>query len=230
MSGVEMQTINGAINELKRFVVEFVDCDTGCVCDEFVIEAADVAGLSSIVNPGGEGIHPAGTYDLTRRSLDELGKRYEILFENACGDARLRSWRVTDELPYKVHTNRELWLMLKGEKPLAVFSERLPSNPDFELIPERFFAPHVEKGLFLVFEGAITDARGAQTRFVFYAKKGEEWRIEAYMLLKRTAIFSGWSEGFERMEGSLLGYEDWQNDAYIEIVFNGRCHGLSCRG
>lgn len=117
--------------------------------------------------------------------------------------------------------------MLKDEKPLAVFCERFPSNPDFELIPERFFAPYVEAGLFVAFECVIADARGAKTRFVLYAKKGEDWRIHAYMLLKKTAIFSGWGEGFERMEGSLLGYEDWQNDAYIEMVFNSRARGHS---
>lgn len=31
---------------------------------------------------------------------------------------------------------------------------------------------------------------------------------------------SGWSEGFERMHGSLLGYEDWQNDAHIALMYS----------
>jgi hypothetical protein len=38
-------------------------------------------------------------------------------------------------------------------------------------------------------------------------------------LLKRTAEKAGWSEGFERMEGALLGYAEWQNDIYIEKFF-----------
>jgi hypothetical protein len=218
---------NGMATELKRFIVEFVDRGTGCICDEFIIETSDVASLSKIANPDGGGIHPSGTYDLSQHNLDQLGSFFGIPFERARGEARLRSWRITDDLPYKVHTNRELGLMLKGEKPLAVFCERLPSNPDFELIPERYFSPYVEAGLFLVSECVIADARGGKTRYVLYAAKGEEWRIHAYMLLKRTATFSGWSEGFERMEGALLGYEDWQNDAYIERVFDSRARGNS---
>lgn len=43
----------------------------------------------------------------------------------------------------------------------------------------------------------------------------EVWRIEAYLLLWATAEKSGWNAGFERMEGSLLGYEDWQNDVHL---------------
>jgi hypothetical protein len=43
---------------------------------------------------------------------------------------------------------------------------------------------------------------------VFYALPGQEWRIEALILLLKTAEVTGWNEGFERMERSLLGYED----------------------
>jgi hypothetical protein len=54
------------------------------------------------------------------------------------------------------------------------------------------------------------------TRRVLYALPGEQWRIDAYLLLWKTAKEAGWNEGFERMEGSLLGYEDWENDFHIE--------------
>lgn len=204
---------------LKRFVIEFVNPDTGCICDDIFVESADVAGLSKIVNGDDSGFHPMGTYALDAVSLGEISSKLGISFKNGSGDARIRAWRITDELPYKVHTNRELALMLRGEKPLAVFSEWLPSNPELELIPERHFAPHVEARLLSAFEYCVDDAKARKTRFVLYATPGEEWRVPAYMLLKMTATKSGWNEGFERMEGSLLGYEDWQNDVYIERVF-----------
>lgn len=51
------------------------------------------------------------------------------------------------------------------------------------------------------------------THIAMYAKKQEEWRIEAYILLRNTWKKSGWSEALERMEDSLLGYEEWQNDS-----------------
>jgi hypothetical protein len=54
---------------------------------------------------------------------------------------------------------------------------------------------------------------------VLYALPREAWRIEAYLLLWKTAEKSGWNAGFERMEGSLLGYEDWQNDYHMERRF-----------
>lgn len=206
----------------KKFVIEILDRSTGCVCDEKIIETSNTSVLVGIVNPDGADIHPSDVYDLSRGELKQIEDLYGILAEGVGDEARLRSWRFTDELPYKVHTNRELALMLKGDKPLAVFTEPLPSNPDFDLIPEKRFAPYVESGLLRLSECVIADARGAMNRFVFYAVKGEEWRINAYILLKRTANMSGWNEGFERMEGSLLGYEDWQNDVYIERVFKHR--------
>lgn len=43
----------------------------------------------------------------------------------------------------------------------------------------------------------------------------EAWRIDAYLLLGATAEKSGWNAGFERMEGSLLGYEGWHNDIHM---------------
>ena len=59
---------------------------------------------------------------------------------------------------------------------------------------------------------------------VLYALPEESWRINAYILLLKTSKKSGWSEGFERMEGSLLGYTDEQNDAYLEFL---RSHAKS---
>ena len=62
-------------------------------------------------------------------------------------------------------------------------------------------------------------ALGRAARIVMYALPHQEWRIDAMILLLETAAKSGWSEGFERMQGSLLGYEDRQNDIYIERIF-----------
>jgi hypothetical protein len=35
-------------------------------------------------------------------------------------------------------------------------------------------------------------------------------------LIWRAAEAAGWNEHFERLEGMLFGYEDWQNDWWIE--------------
>ncbi len=206
---------------MKKFVIEFVDPDTRCICSEFIIETSDVSGLSEIVDPGEGGMRPSAKYDLDHHDLDKIEGLLGIQIDRMPGKPHLRSSIFVDELPYKVHTNRELSLMLKGEKPLSVFHESFPSNTEFEVIPERYFAPYVEAGLFLTSEFINPDARGGEMRFVLYAAKGEEWRIRAYILLRRTVMLAGWNAGFTRMEGSLLGYEDWQNDIYIERTYKG---------
>ena len=57
---------------------------------------------------------------------------------------------------------------------------------------------------------------------VYVALRGEEWRIEAFILLRGVMEKPGWNEALERFEGSLLGHEDWQNDWWIEHKCRGR--------
>jgi len=40
-------------------------------------------------------------------------------------------------------------------------------------------------------------------------------------MLRAAAAKSGWSEGFERLEGALLGYEEWQTDAHLNRLRRG---------
>jgi hypothetical protein len=51
---------------------------------------------------------------------------------------------------------------------------------------------------------------------VLYALPGEEWRIDAYLQLWETFKKTGWTAEMEREEGTLLGYEDWQNDIHMK--------------
>lgn len=206
----------------RKFVLEYIDQLTDCICGESIFEVDDVAALCKIVDPGAVDIHPAASYELELEDIEKLKLRFQIAGNDHSPIAQLRSWGVMDELPYKVHTNRELALMLAGEKPFAAFSEYLPSDLDDECIPESRFAPYVQDGLFLKREYVSAAKQNRKTRVVLYARSGEEWRIEAYILLKRTAEKAGWSEGFERLEGALLGYEEWQNDVYIEKIFKSR--------
>lgn len=127
-------------------------------------------------------------------------------------------------LPYEVHTNRELEFMLDRGKPLAHFCDVYPSETNDVVIPEHAFAPYVTNGTFekRVFvelrheppPASAPHVRG--TLHVFYAPPRHAWRIDAYIMMLAAAAKSGWSEGFERLEGSLLGYEEWQTDAHLE--------------
>jgi hypothetical protein len=133
---------------------------------------------------------------------------------------------VSDTLPYELHTNRELEFMLERGKPLAAFCDAYPADPDEEIIPEQAFAPYVANGTFEKRElvelltgpppPGSPHIRG--TRRVLYARPRDAWRIDAYIMMWAAAASGGWSEGFERLEGSLLGYDEWQIDAHLESL------------
>jgi hypothetical protein len=48
-----------------------------------------------------------------------------------------------------------------------------------------------------------------------YALKREAWRIDAYLLLERIASKDQWNAALERLQGSLLGYTDEQNEEWL---------------
>ena len=129
-----------------------------------------------------------------------------------------------DPPPYELQTDRELEFMLERGKPLAHFSDAYPSGADEEIVPELAFAPHVQEGKFVKRE-YVEPLRGPPpqgpphvrgVRHVFYAQSAEAWRIDAYIMMLAAAAKAGWSEGFERLQGSLLGYEVWQTDSPLE--------------
>ncbi len=54
------------------------------------------------------------------------------------------------------------------------------------------------------------------SREVCYTLKGEEWRVDAWKLISAASKKSGWNETFERLEGMLFGYSEWQMDWWIK--------------
>ncbi len=135
------------------------------------------------------------------------------------GQASLLAWSPLDSLPYLTHTNRELAMMLAGTKPLAMFYDREPSDNAWT-IPDEVFAPHVASGRFvqrdLVWLDGAAPPGVRGTRYVFYALAVEAWRIDAFIAMKTAASLSGdGSDALERLEGALLGYAEWQNEAHL---------------
>jgi hypothetical protein len=114
--------------------------------------------------------------------------------------------------------------MLTRGKPLAHFSEYYPPEPHEEIIPKQAFSPHVADGTFVMREFVVLDRTPPSptappvlgSLHVFYARPQHEWRIDAFIMMMAAAAKSGWSEGFERLQGSLLGYEEWQTDVHLE--------------
>jgi hypothetical protein len=128
----------------------------------------------------------------------------------------LRNAMAFDNYPYEIHTNRELELMLQGTKPFAAFSEILELSYDEWIIPEKAFAPYIAQETIIKREHIFIAPHNMKLRRVLYALPNEEWRIDAYLLMWEVAQKSGWNESMERMEGRLLGYEEWQCDFHIQ--------------
>ena len=118
-------------------------------------------------------------------------------------------------LPYEVHTNRELELMLAGTKPLAMFVDGKDCFPDAVLRYLRMFDRHVREGRFIRRDHVSRSSTSAAyiTHRILFALPSEAWRIDAMIELKAS---STWTDDHERREGELLGYEDWMNDHWIE--------------
>lgn len=124
------------------------------------------------------------------------------------------------------HTGRELQLMLKGRKPLAMFYAGTDELPGEELIPEDAFAPHVKAGRMSREEMDVqtTTPAGAPTvvKYVFYALRGQEWRMQLMsVMVQALCSGGGWNETCERVEGTLLGYTSEENDAHCARKFKG---------
>ena len=90
-------------------------------------------------------------------------------------------------LGYEIHTNRELGMMLRCEKPLAVFSDVEDAFPSSVLRYLRMFDRHVQTGWFIKREHRVSfDARGESRVHltVLYALPAEAWRIDEMIGLR----------------------------------------------
>lgn len=199
-----------------QFVVDTYDPETECIVNQIGIETKDVHELSEVLGISDMQAHE--TYELDANDLKRINDHYGTAIDLSVIKAILRYRLSFDDLPYQIHTNRELALMLARKKPLAVFVGVYFTTLEFEQIPEEgVFHPYVASGRFVKREYIeIVGREGAsKTRRILYARPSESWRIDSYILLMQTARKVGWNEGFERIEGALLGYEEWQLDAHI---------------
>ncbi|AOI88363.1 hypothetical protein NUV26_24255 [Burkholderia pseudomultivorans] len=116
--------------------------------------------------------------------------------------------------PYLVHTGWELPLLLQGRKKFAVM--HFTTRADHVALKRRF-DHFVAMGQLHAEEHVSGEGTRHQTIHAVYTPPGDAWRIEADKLIHRCAGLSGgWNEHYERLLGMLMGYEDWQNDWWLE--------------
>jgi hypothetical protein len=127
-------------------------------------------------------------------------------------------------LPYVIHTNRELGLMLAGSKPLAMFVDGKDCFPDVMLRYLRMFDRHVRLDRFIRRDhvNEVPASAAPATHRILFALPSEVWRIDAMIALKAS---STWTDEHERREGELLGYDQWMNDYWIAQMRSARDSG-----
>ncbi len=116
------------------------------------------------------------------------------------------------------HEGRELALMLEGIKKLAVFHElaHLIADMPEEIIPEKSFAPHVLAGR-IIRRSADISYGDMTIRYIFFCLPGEEWRIDAFLFLKRDAARNRqiYGDADDIMIGRLLGYSETEIGTFL---------------
>jgi hypothetical protein len=220
-TGLARGRANGDLAELPEVMttesysfygVDFYDEATGFLLHEVYLENFERNKLPEFIREEIQGMKANQSKPLDRARLmehpglgAEAGKWHKL-------PIRLR--HESSELPYRVHGGRELDLMLKGLKPLSVFShvETASSLASFLSI---YFGPLVGSGELL---SARIDDDGSIAATLMFALPKEAWRFEAYRLMAATARATNWNDALERIEGSLLGYTLEQNDYWISYL------------
>jgi hypothetical protein len=217
-----------------RFVLQALDPDHGSPVLEALFSVNEVEDLRTLlVDVANDPALERGYY-LDAAELAAINKRFGTAFDPEGREVLLAPWHSIRDVPYLIHTSYELPLLLEGRKQLAHFSEAYPPNRHWnEEKFDRYVAEGaLHKGVMVEpFEKPVRRMDGKVIeglRTVYYTRKGEEWRIPAMKLVWDAAAKSGWSPDFERLQGMLFGYEDWQNDWWInDLRKRGRKFGIA---
>jgi hypothetical protein len=215
-----------------------VDRERLCPVLQRTFKVTDLNALQAILgNEAADDPELLGTYWLETCELNAINEQFHVGFQpellglpNIDISLFKRSHHGASPLPYLAHTCYELPLMLDGRKKLAKMSDGHPpwNFPDEEIFDRWVLEGSLHKETTIEpFDRPRRQFEGLRT--VYYTPKGEEWRIPATKLIWRAAeAAGGWNEYFERLEGMLFGYEDWQNDRWIEDgLRKGRFAGLA---
>ena len=213
------------VRSVHRFILRAFDPVLGCPVLEAMLQVADLDRLRSLL--GDDASDDAAlerNYEINSAQLKAIAEGFGVVFDSGGRECWLSRARSIRDVPYLVHTGYELALMLDGIKPFAKFIVEYPVQPD-DFSEDALFEPHVQSGLLIrrimedePFEKPIRSASGRiynGVRRIYYARRGEEWRIDAHILVWRQLDHGPWNETLERLEGSLLGYTDAQNDWWL---------------
>lgn len=205
----------------KRFILQAYHPEYACPAFETMFAVERLEDLRELLGSDAQDDPEIERgYWLEPADLAAIAQRFGVAFDAGDRDVCLCRWQGLCELPYLAHTGYELLLMLDGSKKLAnMYFEYPPHRHPDEDQFDRFVAEGLlHKGVDVEpFDKPMRSAAGNVfdgLRRAYYTPKGEEWRIQAFRLIKKTK--GGWNDTLERLEGMLYGYEDWQNDWWAD--------------
>ena len=201
-------------------VLRLYDHRTRSLARELVFAPANLDEALRHLDLEQDDLQPHVLVDLQPDELAWLGAHCGVDIDSAVFHVQLGRGFLDGDLPYRLHTGRELRMMLAGVKPLAVFSDQLEDDPSPWCFPEDVFDPHVRDGTLVKRE--LVELGDARVRVLLYARAAEAWRIDAFILLCEVGTHEGWNDALTRMQGSLLGYAHWQNDVHLERLRRAR--------
>lgn len=218
----------------SAFILYAIDDDLTYPCLATRFQTTDLAKLRRALSiDDAEDPSIEGIYTLSSQEAASLCEAFGLNFDHGQRDVVLfkdnEKWA---NCPYLFHTGYELPLLLQGRKKLA-FMHYDSHNDDSQRLKARF-DHYVAEGM-LHAEQEIFDVGGTPNRrieTIYYTPKGEEWRIRALKLIQsNSGAAGGWTEIHERLEGTLMGYEEWQNDWWLEYCARGDgvTYGMSLR-
>jgi len=189
--------------------VDFYDEATGLVLHEVYLENFDGNRLPEFIRKKIQDVRANQSEPLDwARVMEHPEFRVEV---GRWDKLPIRLRHESSVLPYRIHGGRELDLMLKGLKPLSVFSH-VETASGLASFLSRYFEPLVGSGELV---SARLDDDGSRAPTLMFALPNEAWRFEAYRLMADTARATNWNDALERIEGSLLGYTFDQNNQWI---------------
>lgn len=187
-------------------VLDAIDVPTRCWLERKSFETDDLGRLRTGLKL--DVLEAGRCYELDAEAMAFIGNTYGVRFaDKSLPVEMVVSEDRTHYDEQASHTGRELLLMLAGKKPFAHFC-KIDRPEEDGIVPEDLFEPYVQSGRFTKRDEVIEMTRLGPLRRIYYAAAGEEWRIEAYRMLWRLCEkHNSWGDGFEKMEGYLLGYE-----------------------
>jgi hypothetical protein len=190
------------------FTLRRIDKVTRGFTDENHFDVPDFAQIENLI--GKKAMQVGDHFELSKDEFLEIADFYNLSVPRDTDSGEILCCLDDPSQRRPTHTGRELLLMLQGKKPFAAFSDFLPlKHPD--IIPEDLFEPYVTSGKFS--KRKCIEVRlgpnGQTLQFcrVMYAVPGQEWRFEAFLSLWQLCERHGWSDGLEKMEGYIYGYE-----------------------